>query len=80
MRSPGRPQSFRYQHRPVDHCGPAGQGGMAQVGRTRGGVFQGEIDRCRGSYDWTTACSTSSLSERDGNKQVEDNPEQACMY
>ena len=42
---PGRPQSFRYQRRPVDDCSP-GRGGMAQNGGTRGGIFHGEMDRC----------------------------------
>ena len=42
---PGRPQSFRHQHRPVDDCSP-GRGGMASNGRTRGGTFHGKIDRC----------------------------------
>ena len=53
----GRPQSFRYQRRPVDDSGP-GQGGMAQDGGTRGGTFYGEMDRCRESQGWTTACSS----------------------
>ena len=48
--SPGRPQSFRYQHRPVDDCSP-GQGGMAQDGETRGGTFHGEMDHCTESKD-----------------------------
>ena len=43
---PGRPQSFRYQRRPVDDCSP-GRGGMAQNGRTRGGTFHGEMYRFR---------------------------------
>ena len=30
---------------------------MTQDGRIRGGTFQGEIDRCRESQGWTTACS-----------------------
>ena len=34
----GRSQSFRHQRRPVDDCSP-GRGGMAQNGRTRGGIF-----------------------------------------
>ena len=38
--SPGRPQSFRYQRRPV-------RGGMVQDGGTRGGPFYGVTDRCR---------------------------------
>ena len=37
---------------------------MAQNGRTRGGTFHGEMDRCRESQGWTTACS--GISERDG--------------
>ena len=36
-----------------------GRGGMAQNGRARGGTFHGEMDRCRGSQDWSTACSRS---------------------
>ena len=43
---PGRPQSFRHQHRPVDGFSP-GRGGMAQDGGIRGGMFHGEMDRCR---------------------------------
>ena len=42
--SPGRPQSFRYPHRPVDDCSP-GRGGMVQDGGTKGGTFYGEMDR-----------------------------------
>ena len=45
---PGRPQSFRHQHRPVDDCSP-GRGGMTQNGGTRDGMFHGEMDRCRES-------------------------------
>ena len=41
---PGRPQSFRYQRRPMDDCSP-GRGGMAQDGGTRSGTFHGEMDR-----------------------------------
>ena len=52
----GRPQSFRYQRRPVDDCSPE-RGGMAQDDGTRGGAFHGEMDRCRESQDWTTAYS-----------------------
>ena len=65
----GRPQSFRHQRRPVDDCSP-GRGGMAQNGGTRGGTFHGEIDRCRESQGWTTACSR--MAERDGKGQEED--------
>ena len=53
---PGRSQSFRHQRRPVDDCSP-GRGGMAQNGRTRGGTFHGEMDRCRENQGWTTACT-----------------------
>ena len=77
---PGRPQSFRHQRRPVDDCSP-GRGGMAQNGRTRGGIFHGEMDRCRESRGWTTACS-SGMPERDGKDQGEDIPKQAgsCWF
>ena len=52
----------------------------AQDGRTKGGTFHGEMDRCRGSQDWTTACSR--MSERDGKDQGEDSPKQAdsCWF
>ena len=33
---------------------------MAPDGGTRGGTFYGEMDRCRESQGWTTACSSSS--------------------
>ena len=72
---PGRPQSFRYQHRPVDDCSP-GRGEIAQDGGTRGGTFHGAMDRCRESQGWTTACS--SMPERDGKDQGEESPKQAC--
>ena len=52
----GRPQSFRYQRRPVDDCSP-GREKMMQGGGTRGGMFHGEIDRCRKIQSWTTVCS-----------------------
>ena len=45
---PGRPQSFRHQHRPVYDCSP-GRGGTEQGGGTRGGTFHSEMDRCRKS-------------------------------
>ena len=50
--SPGRPQSFRYQRRPVDDCccSTSGRGEMAQDGGTGGGTFYGGMDRCRNSY------------------------------
>ena len=63
---PGRSQSFRHQRRPVDDCSP-GRGGMEQNGRTRGGTFHGEMDRCRENQGWTTACS--GMPERDGKEQ-----------
>ena len=76
---PGRPQSFRHQRPPVDNCSP-GLGGMAQNGGTRGETFHGEMDRCRGSQGWTTACSR--MPERAGNDQGEDSPKQAgsCWF
>ena len=40
---------------------------MAQNGRTRGGTFHGEMDRCRENQGWTTACS--GMPERDGKNQ-----------
>ena len=46
--SPGRPQSFRDQRRPVDDSSPRRRG-MMQDGGTRGGTFHGEMDRCRES-------------------------------
>ena len=73
---PGRSQSLRHQRRSVDDCSP-GQGRMAQDGGTRGGTFHGEMDRCRESQGWTTACS--SMSERDGKDQGEDSPKQAGL-
>ena len=61
--SPGRPQSFRYQRRSVDDCGP-GRGGMAQDGGTRGGTFHG-MDRCRENQSWTAASNaTRRTTER----------------
>ena len=63
---PGRPQNHRHQRQPLDACSP-GRGGIAQNGRTRGGTFRGEMDRCRESQVWTTACS--SMPERDGKDQ-----------
>ena len=66
---PGRPQSFRHQRRPVDDCS-SGRGRMAQNDGTRGGTFHGQMDRCRESQRWTTACS--GMPERDGKDQGED--------
>ena len=73
--SPGWPQSFRFQRRPVDDCS-LGRGGMVQDGRTRGGMFHGEMDRCRETLGWTTTCS--STLERDGKGQGGNNLKQAC--
>ena len=63
---PGRPHSLRHQRRPVDdhYCSP-GRGGTAEDGRTRAERFHGEIDRCRESQGWSTACSINSMPERD---------------
>ena len=76
---PGRPQSFRYQRRPVEECS-AGRGGMAQDGGTRAGTFHGEMDRCREKQGWTTACS--NMPERDGKDQGADSPKHAgsCWF
>ena len=40
---------------------------MAQNGGTSGEIFHGEMDRCRESQGWTTACS--GMPERDGEDQ-----------
>ena len=45
---------------------------MAQDDGTMGETFHDEMDRCRESQDWTTACS--SVPERDGKRQREDSP------
>ena len=74
--SPGRPQRFWYQRRPVDHCSPE-RGGMAQNGRTRGGTFHGELDRCRESRGCTTAFS--SMRERDGKDEGDDFPKGSVL-
>ena len=57
------------------HCSP-GRDGMAQNGRTRGGIFHGEMDRCRENQGLTLACS--STPERDGMNQRENSSKQAC--
>ena len=75
--SPGRPQSFRHRHRPVDDCSP-GRGGKAQDGGTRrGGTFHGEMNRCRKSQSWTTACR--SMPECAENNHGQDSPKQAGL-
>ena len=47
---------------------------IAQDDGTRDGTFHGEMDRCRESQGWNTACS--SMPERDGKDQGEDSPNQ----
>ena len=74
---PGRPQSFRHQHRPVDGCSP-GRRGMTQNGRTRGGTFHGKMGRCRENQSRTTVCS--GMPERDGKDQGDDSPKQAGSW
>ena len=49
---------------------------MTQDGGTGGGTVHGEIDLCRESQGWTTACN--SMPERDGKDQEEDSPKQAA--
>ena len=71
---PGRSQSFWHQRRPVDDCS-LGRGGIAQNGRTRGGTFHGEMDRCRETQGWTTTCS--GMPEHDRKNLEEDSPKQA---
>ena len=46
--SPGRPQRFRDQRRPVDDCSPE-RGGTALDGGTRAGTFHGKMYRCKES-------------------------------
>ena len=76
---PGQPQSFRHQRRPVDDYS-LGRGGMAQNGGTRGGSFHGEMDGCKESQGWTTACCR--MLESDGKDQGEDCPKQGgpCWF
>ena len=76
---PGRPHSFRHHRRPVDDGSP-GRGEMVQNGGTRSGTCHGEMNRCRESQGWTTACS--GMPERDGKEQEEDSPKQAgsCWF
>ena len=66
--------SFWHQPRPVDDCSP-GRGEMAQDSGTRGATFHGEIDRCRETQGWVTACS--SIPEGDRKDQGEVSPKQA---
>ena len=71
--SASTPTSERLQPSP-------GRGGMAQNGRTRGGTFHGEIDRCRENQGCTTAYS--GMPERGGKNQDKDSPKQAgsCWF
>ena len=57
-----------------------GERGMAQNGGTRGGTFHGDIDRCRESQGWTTACSR--MPERDGKDHEEESLKQegSCWF
>ena len=48
------------------------EGEWSQDGGTKGGTLHGEMNRCRESQGWTTACS--SMPERDGKNQGEDSP------
>ena len=73
---PGRLQSFWHQRRLVDDCS-SGRGEIQQGGGKRGRTFHGEIDSCRESLGWTTACN--SMRERDGKDQGEDSPKQADL-
>ena len=59
---------------------PRRRGNVAKRQKTRGGTFHGEMDRCRESQGWTTACS--GMPERDGKDQEEDSPKQAgsCWF
>ena len=72
-------QSLGHQRISKEDRSP-GRGGMAQDGGTRSGTFHGEMDRCRESQGWTTACSRTP--ERDGTNQGEDIPKQAgsCWF
>ena len=55
---------------------PRMRGNGAEQRKTRrGGTFHGEMDRCRESQSWTTACS--DMPERDGKDQGEDSQKQA---
>ena len=67
--SPGRPQSSRYLRRPEDDCSP-GQEETLQDGGTRDETFHGEMDRCRESQGWTTACSGMPERGKDSLKQA----------
>ena len=69
----------RFRHQRADQWTMLpGRGGMAQNGGTRGERFYGEMDHCRESQGWTTACSR--MPERDGKDQGEDRPKQAGSF
>ena len=56
------------------------EGQWRRTAEQGGGTFQfhGEIDRCRESQGWTTACSRM-MSVRDGKDQGEESPKQAGL-
>ena len=60
--------------------GRQGRGGMAQNGGIRGETFHGEMDHCRESQGWTTACC--GMPERNGKGQGEDSPKRtdSCWF
>ena len=64
----------------ADQWTTAARGGMVQNGRTRGGRFHGEMDRCRESQGWATACN--GMPERGGKDHGEDSSKQAgsCWF
>ena len=56
------------------------EGEWRRSAEQRGGTFHGEVDRCRESQGWTTACSR--MPERAGKRQGEDSLKQAgsCWF
>ena len=56
------------------------EGEWRRSAEQRDGTFHGEVDRCRESQGWTTACSR--MPERAGKRQGEDSPKQAgsCWF
>ena len=56
------------------------EGEWCRTAEQGGGTFRGEMDHCRESQGWTTACN--GMSERDGKDQGEDGPKQAgsCWF
>ena len=65
--------------RKIADCNP-GRGGMVQNGGTRGVTFDDQVDRCRKSQGWSTACS--GMLKRDGKDQGEDSSKQgsSCWF